>query len=139
MRWFEDWDLWWRVGLEAEGIVPLPEPYVGALYRQHAKSQLATTRPADRALGHATLVGRMVAALLERPDVLAAHGAALYWSAWSAVRHARDKAVPWPELSVLTRKLSILCRIGPKSVISLPSAQLTRWLGVRLALSVMRS
>jgi GT2 family glycosyltransferase len=132
MRWFEDWDLWWRVGLEASALVPA-EGYVGAFYRQHAKSQLATTRPADRALGHATLVGRMTETILRRPAVLQAHGERLFWSAWSAINHARDKGVAWSAIEPLTSGVAELARSGPDSVKSLPSARLTRAVGIRAA------
>jgi len=132
MRWFEDWDLWWRVGLEASALAPA-EGYVGALYRQHAKSQLATTRPSDRALGHATLVGRMVEAILRRPDVLEAHGERLFWSAWSAINHARDKGVAWSTIEPLVSGVAELARVGPVAVKSLASARLIRTVGVRTA------
>jgi hypothetical protein len=81
MRWFEDWDLWWRVGLEARELVWVP--YVGAKYRQHPASQLATTKPADRARGHAALMARMGRAFLERPDLIDAHGEPLFWGVWT--------------------------------------------------------
>ena len=129
MRWFEDWDLWWRVGLHARGLVMVP--YVGARYRQHAQSQLSTTRPDDRARGHAMLMARMSAALLERPSLLAAHGEQLFWSAWTAVVRAREAGVGWQELTPLTSQLQKIARRGPASVRASRSALLFRWLGVR--------
>lgn len=132
MRWFEDWDLWWRVGLHAAALIPVD--YAGAKYRQHATSQLATTKPRDRALGHATLMARMADALLKRRDVLEQHGEQLYWSVWSALRHARSKGVSWQELSELSATLTILARQGPESVRKLRSSLIIRLLGVRTAL-----
>jgi hypothetical protein len=78
----------------------------------------------------------MVAALLERPDLLALHGITLYWSAWTALQHARQRGVVWTELKKLGESLRQLARIGPRSVQSLRSAKLARLLGTRLALSL---
>jgi hypothetical protein len=129
MRWFEDWDLWWRVGLEGGELVCVD--YIGALYRQHVKSQLATTRPHDRALGHATLVGRMATIVLQRPDLLQPYGETLYWSAWAALVHARTSQVSWTTIAPLTEALRLLARLGPVSVTSLWTARLIRYFGVR--------
>jgi len=136
MRWFEDWDLWWRVGLHADGLIPVG--YVGACYRQHAKSQLATTNPADRARGHAALVARMATEIPKHPAVLEAHGEALYWSAWSALTHARWRRVPWSELGDLAAALRLLAARGPSAVSSLRSARLLRWFGVRAGFALRR-
>jgi hypothetical protein len=137
MRWFEDWDLWWRVGLKADELRCVG--HVGAYYRQHVKSQLATTRPHDRALGHATLVGRMTTAVLQRPDLLQPHGEALYWSAWAALVHARTNGVSWTAVRPLAEALLTLTRRGPSSVTSLSSAKLVRILGVRGALALQQA
>ena len=136
MRWFEDWDLWWRVGLHARALIPVS--YVGALYRQHATSQLATTHPANRARGHATLVSRMAADLLERPSLMAAHGYELYRSLWSALTHAREKGVSWNELRPLSAALLKVARRGPAAVRSLRSARALRLLGVRAGFALLR-
>jgi hypothetical protein len=135
---FEDWDLWWRVALEADDLVALDPAYVGALYRQHAKSQLATTRPADRAFGHATLVGRMVTAVLARPDVLAQHGERLFWSAWAAMNHLADQGPGAQRVEQLEAGLKTLAQSGPPQVTRLKSAILTRWLGLPNALRLRR-
>lgn len=137
MRWFEDWDLWWRVGLKASALIPVD--YAGAKYRQHANSQLATTKPRDRAFGHATLVARMAREVMTHGDVLNAHGDRLYWSVWSALKHAREKGVSWQELSSLGQHLVALSTNGPDSVRRLRSARLVRLFGLRAALLLQPS
>jgi glycosyltransferase involved in cell wall biosynthesis len=136
MKWFEDWDMWWRVGLEARGLVSVP--FIGARYRQHPESQLATTRADDRARGHATLMARMIAAFLARPALLAAHGERLYWSGWTALVRARDAGVPWEELTPLSGGLRQIARQGPAAVTESRSALLFRWLGARASLTLQR-
>lgn len=103
LRWFEDWDLWWRVGLDEPELVCVP--FVGAKYRQHAASQLATTKPEDRAGGHVALIDRMATAFLDRPALLAAHGDSLFWSMWTALARAREAGVDWKELRSLSNHL----------------------------------
>jgi hypothetical protein len=137
MRWFEDWDLWWRVGLLTAELVPVD--YAGALYRQHAQSQLATTSLRDRTRGHAVLMSRMTSALLERPDLLERHGEKLFWSAWAALSRARDQGVPWDELRPLAGALRSVSRKGPQSLRSGRMARAVRWLGVRSALALQPS
>ena len=134
MRWSEDWDLLWRLGLHASELVPVS--YIGAKYRQHPNSQIATTSQANRARGHAALMARMVTAMVERPDLLDRHGARLFWGAWSALRRARARDVPWEELPDLTRAIEALATRGPAEVRSTGMARAIRWIGVRLALGV---
>jgi hypothetical protein len=136
MRWFEDWDLWWRVGLRAAGLVMVP--YVGAKYRQHPQSQLATTKADDRARGHAVLMTRMAEALLARPDLLAAHGDRLFWSGWTAVRRAKAAGVPWREVAPLAAALRTIAARGPSPMTSSRTARTCRWLGVRAAMALQR-
>jgi glycosyltransferase involved in cell wall biosynthesis len=131
LRWFEDWDLWWRVGLIASELVPVS--YVGALYRRHPGSQLATTKLADQARGHAALMTRMVDTLLGRPDILEAHGEQLFWSAVTAYKRARQQDVPVDELSPLATAIGRLASQGSPRVRRLGLARLTRLLGVRRA------
>lgn len=134
LRWFEDWDVWWRVGLVAEEIVPLD--YVGALYRQHAQSQLATTKMVDRTRGHAAIMSRMATTLLDRPDIIRESGARLFWSSWTALSRATHYGAPWNELEVLAEALSQLARTGPDDVRATTTARLIRHVGIRGALGV---
>ncbi|MEQ1871632.1 MAG: glycosyltransferase, partial [Vicinamibacterales bacterium] len=129
---FEDWDLWWRVGLESPPIVLVD--YIGARYRQHRHSQLATTPPPKRAQGHADLMARMVTAFFTRPELLAAHGDQLFWSAWTALKVARARGIKWPELHLLTTQIRRLASEGPDCVTHLRLAVVIRRLGLPMAL-----
>lgn len=134
LQWFEDWDLWWRVGLHATEIVPID--YVGALYRQHAASQFATVSMANRTRGHAIITARMADALLQRPDLLKGSGEPLLWAIWTALVRARQNNVPWDELAPLAQSLRRLSRIDLHSVARTRLARTTRLLGVRGALAL---
>src|SRR5262249_53403007 len=114
LHWFEDWDLWWRVGLDEPELIPVN--YAGARYRQHAQSQLSTTSAANRARGHTALMERMTDAFLERPTLLAQYGDVVFWSAWTALKRAKEAKVPWQELSALQRGLQRLASRGPASM-----------------------
>jgi hypothetical protein len=124
------------VGLLDPPIVPVA--YAGALYRQHPESQLATTKAADRAYGHVTLVTRMAAVVLERPALLEAHGARVFWSLWSSVAHGRRAGVPWRDLRAATGALLALARRGPRDVRSSASARVFRLVGVRAGFALQQ-
>lgn len=134
LQWFEDWDLWWRVGLHASALVPVD--YVGALYRQHAKSQFATISMPNRTRGHAIITARMATTLLGRPELLAQCGEQLLWAVWTALVRARAQDVSWAELEPLTASLRALARSGPPSVTRTRLARTTRLMGVRAAMSL---
>jgi glycosyltransferase involved in cell wall biosynthesis len=130
-RYFEDWDLNWRVGLTGATYVPVP--VVGFYYRQHEKSQLASVGNADRAYGHAWLMERMCRAFLDRNDLLQAYGDTLFWSAWTALRACRAFEVPWDRLQSLGHMLEEIARRGPAGLERSTFARAVRWLGVRRA------
>jgi hypothetical protein len=132
MRWSEDWDVLWRIGLYATQLVRVD--YVGAHYRQHERSQLATTSQSNRARGHAALMSRMVTTLLGHPALLDAHGDQLFWSAWTALRRARERHVPWSELAPLTRALRQLAATAPERVRRTRTARAIRLIGARLVI-----
>ena len=134
LRWFEDWDLWWRVGLDEPELIPVP--YIGARYRQHAQSQLSTTSPANRARGHAALMERMTDAFLARPTLLAKYGDRVFWCAWTAVKRARAAGVPWSELSGLCRGLGALAARGPRTLSRSYTGRAVRLLGARTVASL---
>lgn len=136
MRWSEDWDLVWRMGLYAEQVVPVD--YVGAFYRQHAKSQFATNSMANRCRGHAEIMTRMIEALFERTALLDAHGERLLWGAWTALTRARAQRVGWNELSPLTDALTRLATSGPPRVRRVRLAQAIRIGGPRIASWIWR-
>lgn len=132
LRWFEDWDLWWRVGVIGPPLVPVD--VIGALYRRHPGSQLATTSMANRARGHVCLVERMAEALLGRPDLLEAYGREMFWACVTALNRARGQRVAWRELAPLAARLHEIARRGPEPVRASLTARAIRWVGVRTAL-----
>jgi glycosyltransferase involved in cell wall biosynthesis len=129
--WFEDWDLWCRVGLTGAPLVCID--HVGAYYRRHQGAQMATTKRADLARGHARVMEDLCGALLQRHDLLEACGPDLFWCAWTGIHRARGLGVPWSELEPLAARLSDLSRNGPASVRHLRFARLIRYVGVRAA------
>jgi len=134
LRWFEDWDMWWRVALMEPPIVPVD--YVGALYRQHARSQLATTKMTDRTRGHAMLMDRMLAAFLETPPLAERYAEPLFWNGWTALLRAKTHGVPWNELRPLAKRLVNVLDRAPSNVRHSTTARLIRLLGPKLATSV---
>jgi glycosyltransferase involved in cell wall biosynthesis len=137
LQWFEDWDLWWRVGLLDPPLIPVD--YVGALYRRHPGSQLATTKAADWARGHAVLTERMAAAFLERPEMVERFGQELFWSCWTAIVRAHQQGVPWREIKPLAHRIVQLSRRGPKALRWSRMAIAIRFVGPRLLARVARS
>lgn len=131
MRWSEDWDIVWRMGLHADGVIPVD--YVGALYRIHPASQFSTNSMANRCRGHAAIMARMIVGLSARPDLLAIHGVRLFWAARSAISRAREYGVSWTELAPLTDAISALVRTGPDDVRRLKLARLVSLVGARTA------
>ena len=130
-RYFEDWDLNFRVALTGAQLIPVE--VVGFYYRQHEKSQLASLAPAERAYGHAWVMERMCRAFLDRPDLLEAHGDRLFWSALAAVRACRSHDVPWERLSLLTHVLREVVERRPACLEASRLAVLVRKVGVRRA------
>lgn len=134
LKWFEDWDLWWRVGLDEPRLIAIP--YIGARYRQHAQSQLSTTSPANRARGHVALIERMSTVFLSNPSMLSRYGDPVFWCAWTALKRAREASVPWGELEGLTANLRALAATGPRSVTGSWTGRIVRALGARAASAI---
>lgn len=136
MRWSEDWEMLWRLGLHADGLVPVD--YIGALYRIHPQSQFATNSMANRCRGHAAILTRMIPAMVKYPTLAATYGDRLFWGGWTALTRALEAGVPYHELEALTTVLRDLASRGPECVRQLRSARIMRVLGVRPALFVQR-
>lgn len=134
MQWFEDWDLWWRIGLDEPPLVKVP--YIGARYRQHAKSQLSTTSPANRARGHAALMTRLTRAVLERPELRDNYGDHAFWCGWTALKRTRETGVPPSETSELAAHVVALAHTGPEQLRRSLTARIVRFLGLKIALAV---
>jgi glycosyltransferase involved in cell wall biosynthesis len=131
LQWSEDWDFVAQIALTGAPLVNIE--LNGAWYRQHAQSQLATMKVANRARGHAAVIGRLGKGMLARPDLLNDHGDSLFWAAWTAVRRAREKGVQWQELADVAHVLTDLVRLGPPQVRSTRLAVMIRTFGVRWA------
>jgi glycosyltransferase involved in cell wall biosynthesis len=137
LQFSEDWDIIWRIGLHADALVPLP--YVGALYRQHAKSQFATMGIVNRTRGHAAVMARMIPEFLQRPELVQQYGEQLFWGAWAALTRARAQRVPWTELKDLRRQIAILAKLGPDVVTRMRLTTLIRAFGVRISVLLYKA
>jgi glycosyltransferase involved in cell wall biosynthesis len=135
-RYFEDWDLNWRIGLTGANYVPVP--VVGFYYRWHEKSQIATAGNANRAYGHAWLMERMCRAFLDRDDLLQQYGDTLFWSSWASLRACRSFDIPWHRLRLLGNLLEEIARRAPAGLERSTFARAARWLGVRRAETLHR-
>jgi glycosyltransferase involved in cell wall biosynthesis len=135
-QYFEDWDLWWRVGLAGATYVPID--FVGFYYRQHVRSQLATAGNADRAYGHAWLMERMCRAIIERHDLLSAYGGTLFWAACAALRACLAFGVSWDRLYFLSTMLDEIARRRPAGLDNSSFARAVRLLGFRRAQTLER-
>ncbi len=111
LQWSEDWDFVAQIALIGAPLISIP--LIGAWYRQHPQSQFATTKLANRARGHAAVMARLATGLLERPQLLEAHGEAMVWALWTSLRRALEKGVGWQELAGVTDALAQLVVRGP--------------------------
>jgi glycosyltransferase involved in cell wall biosynthesis len=136
VRWFEDWDLWWRIGVIGPPLHSVD--YIGALYRQHAGSQLATTKMTDRTRGHAQLMERMATAFLEDGSLIQRHGGPLFWNCWAALTRARTHNVPWSDLDGLMRNMRQVLRLHPAELAGSWTARAMWLLGARAAVGLDR-
>lgn len=132
MKVYEDWHFWTRVAL---GGTPLTSiDYVGARYRRHPASCLASPREADVAAGYLAVATLQCTRLPdERPDILAAHGDLLFWSGWTAYRRATAAGLPSREIALLARGLERIARQRPPGLKKSIFAALTRITGLRVA------
>lgn len=133
---YEDWEFWCRVGLT--GATIRNSDLVGAFYRRHPDSQLADTCTQLTARGHVCVLEALVTGLLPRHDLIDRCGEQLFWQLWVALHRARSIGVPWRDLAILSRALSMVANHGPKKVKQSRYAQLIRVLGVRPS-EVLRS
>jgi glycosyltransferase involved in cell wall biosynthesis len=131
LRWFEDWDMWCRIALTGAKLTSVQ--HVGALYRQHSQSQLATTKKDDRSRGHVCVMERLGRGLLERKDLLSRHGVPMFWSGWSAYHRALETGVSWNEVKSLAWVLEEVVRCGPSDLRRSTFGRLIRALGLRWA------
>ncbi len=131
LRYFEDWDFWWRVGMTGATFVPVQ--FVGAHYRRHRHSQMVTTPDVERAMGHACLMERMCRAFLDRDEMLQEHGDTLFWSALTAYHRARVAGAGRSRLASLAEALEEAAKKGPETVTGSRFARLIGLVGLHKA------
>ncbi len=127
----EDWNFHARVALTGAALVTTP--YVGALYRRHAGSQVATTCRQRIVMGHVHVMETLCEGFFRNDRLMETYGDALFWSAWTAVRRARASGVPWEELDRLARSVQAVARGGPPKLQGSRYAQAVRFIGLRWA------
>ena len=126
---YEDWHFWMRVALLGTPLVSVD--FVGALYRRHPSSCLATSREGEVVRGHVRVMEELCRGVLQhRPDLLQEHGHALLWAAWTAVHRARSHGWSWAELRVLAHSLEEIARHRQSPVSRTRFSRLIRLLGV---------
>jgi len=79
---------------------------------------------------------RMCRALLERPDLLQAHGDRLFWAACAALRACRAHGVPWDRLRLLGHMIEEVAHRSPPGLQRSTFARAVRWVGLRHAETV---
>jgi GT2 family glycosyltransferase len=128
-KYFVDWEFWCRAALLGPPLVTIP--FVGALYRRHARTMSANTPMAARARGHVAVMETLASGFLERPDLLRAHGQVLFWCSWTALHRARIAGVAWRELERLSHLLAGIARQEPAGLRRTATYHSLRWLGIR--------
>lgn len=128
---FEDWDLWAQVALQRPPLVTLD--YVGAYYRRHPGAQTKVSPKLERSRGHCAVLERLAQGVLERPDLIAEHGTALFWAAWTAWSHGRRNGLSDRELAPLRKSIQRIARNGPPALRRQRFARMVRWCGVSWA------
>jgi hypothetical protein len=131
LAYFEDWDLWCQVALRQPPLIPVP--FVGCYYRRFPQAQSYQARKRDRALGHATVMQRLIAGMRQRPVLLERYAVEAFWGGWAALTRAHYFGATWPQLQPLACELETLVHEGPRDLRRLRFAQLIRWLGLRRA------
>jgi Glycosyl transferase family 2 len=131
IRYFVDWEFWCRAALLNTPLVALP--YVGALYRRHAKTMSATTPHVARVRGHVAVMETLMSGMFTQPQLIELFGRDLFWCSWAALHRAHNAGVPWTELVSLERAIVRLVRQRPSSLHKTLFVKAIRWLGFRPA------
>lgn len=92
----EDWEFWGRIALTGARLVSVP--YEGALYRRHARSQVARTSNAAIFKGRLFVCEMLAEGILRQPDLLRTSGHTLFWSLRAVLEQARAGGVAEREL-----------------------------------------
>src|SRR5206468_10815456 len=120
-----------RIALTGARLISVP--YVGALYRRHPKSQVATTPKPAIFRGRLAVCETLAEGILARPELLEAVGERLFWSLWAMLDQARRGGVPQAELAHAESLLREIARRKPAALQRSTFAAIVRYLGARNA------
>jgi GT2 family glycosyltransferase len=127
----EDWEFWARLGLSGAPLIPVS--YVGALYRRHAASQVATTPKPSILLGRLRVGEATATGLMKQPELLDRFGEPMFWSLWTLYRQARGAGVAAGDLEDAERLLGRLVSEGPAPLRRSTFAVMVRTIGLSAA------
>ena len=127
----EDWDFWGRIALTGARLMSVP--YIGALYRRHPKSQVATTPKPAIFRGRLAVCETLAAGILARPHLFEAVGETLFWSLWAMLDQARRGGVLQTELAHAESLLREIAKRRPAALQRSTFAAIVRYLGARNA------
>ena len=108
-------------------------PYIGALYRRHPKSQVATTPKPAIFRGRLAVCETLAAGILARPHLFEAVGETLFWSLWAMLDQAGRGGVPRAELAHAESLLREIAKRRPAALQRSAFAAIVRYLGARNA------
>jgi hypothetical protein len=128
---YEDWHYWCRVALLGTPLVSVP--LVGAYYRRHPSSMMATAPTPAVVKGHLQVMEVLCPGILGSDNLLEKHGEVLFWCAWAALDRARQSGASWQDLRWLAGHLQQIARRGPAGLSRSAFARTVRVLGVRWA------
>jgi hypothetical protein len=128
---YEDWHFWCRVALLGTPLVSVP--FVGASYRRHASSMMATAPTPAVIKGHLQVMEVLCPGILGRDDLLQKHGEVLFWCAWTALHRARQQGMSWKELGWLAGYIREIARGRPQGLCHSTFARVVRLIGIRWA------
>jgi len=133
---FEDWECWCRLGLCGANLVPVP--LVGALYRRHPTSLMASADPERLVRGHVAVMETLGRGIVANPQLLQQCANQIFWSACVALERAQRNAVAWSELKALGSIIEQVVRRSPQVVRDSRYALLVRLVGLRWATRLRR-
>jgi hypothetical protein len=128
---YEDWHFWCRVALMGTPLVSVP--FVGAYYRRHPTSMMATAPTPAVVKGHLQVMEVLCPGILGSEDLLQKHGDVLFWCAWTALHRARQQGHSWRDLAWLAGYLRQIAARGPAELRRATFARMVRVMGVRWA------
>jgi glycosyltransferase involved in cell wall biosynthesis len=127
----EDWEFWARIALTGAPLVSVP--YVGALYRRHARSQVSTTPEPAIFRGRLLVCEVLSEGILERPDLFRRTADVVFWSLCAMLRQARSGGVALRDVRHAQHLAQEIARRRPERLRRSLFAAGVRWFGFRAA------